>query len=267
MTTLRTILITGGSSGIGAALARRYAQRDGAAVRLVLMGRDGARLDAVADACGANGAQTRTVRIDVRDRAAMHEMLRGIDRDTPIDLLVANAGIATGLPAGELAEDPDAVRGIIAINLIGALNTVEPLIEPMAQRGSGRIALTGSIAGLRGLPYSPAYCATKAAVHLYADSLRGNLRRKGVGVSLIVPGFVHTPLNERLDAFMPFAMDDVKAARILADGLDRGRDVIAFPRVLYWAARLSTFLPPRLADAVLARFAVDMQVTRERALP
>ena len=117
----------------------------------------------------------------------------------------------------------------------------------MALRGRGRIALTGSIAGVRGLPYSPAYCATKAAVHLYADSLRGNLRRKGVGVSLIVPGFVHTPLNEKLVAFMPFAMSDVKAARVLARGLDRGRDVIAFPRLLYWAARLSVFLPPRLA--------------------
>lgn len=263
----RTIVITGGSSGIGRALARRYAQCDGEGVRLVLLGRDGLRLDAVADECRAHGAQAKTLRIDVRDRAAMHEGLRAIDREHPVDLLVANAGIATGLPAGALVEDPDAVRGIVAINLLGALNTVEPLLEPMCARGRGRIALTGSIAGLRGLPYSPAYCATKAAVHLYADSLRGNLRRKGVGVSLIVPGFVHTPLNEKLVAFMPFAMSDAKAARILARGLDRGRDVIAFPRLLYWTARLSTFLPHRLADAVLARFAVDMQVTHERALP
>lgn len=263
----RTIVITGASSGIGRALALHYARRDRATVRLVLLGRDGTRLDAVAGLCRLAGSDAKTLRLDVRDRAAMHEGLRAIDRETPVDLLVANAGIATGLPAGALAEDPDAVRAITAINWLGALNTVEPLIDPMISRGSGRIALTGSIAALRGLPYSPAYCATKAAVHLYADSLRGNLRKKGVGVSLIVPGFVHTPLNENLVAMKPLALSDTKAARIVADGLDAGRAVIAFPLALYWAARLSTFLPARLADAILSRFAVDMQVTRERATP
>lgn len=263
----RTIAITGASSGIGRALALHYAEHDKSAVRLILLGRDGARLDAVADACRAQGAKAKTIQLDIRDRAAMHDGLRALDRETPIDLLVANAGIATGLSTGMLAEDPDVVRGIVAINFLGALNTVEPLIEPMCARGRGRIALTGSIAGLRGLPYSPAYCATKAAVHLYADSLRGNLRRKGVGVSLIVPGFVNTPLNSDLVAFKPFAMSDTKAAAILARGLDRGRPVIAFPQILYWAARLSTFLPARLADAILSRFDVEMRVTHERALP
>ena len=267
MTVLRTIAITGASSGIGRALALHYAQHEKAAVRLILLGRDGRRLEAVADACRMQGAQVETARLDVRDQAAMHEGLRALDRETPIDLLVANAGIATGLSTGMLAEDPDAVRGIVSINLLGALNTVEPLIEPMCARGRGRIALTGSIAGVRGLPYSPAYCATKAAVHLYADSLRGNLRRRGVGVSLIVPGFVNTPLNSDLVAFKPFAMSDSKAAAIVARGLDRGRPVIAFPQILYWAARLSTFLPASLADAILARFDVQMRVTHERALP
>ena len=266
MSAARTIAITGASSGIGRALALHYARRDGAGVRLILLGRDGARLDAVAAECRLARSDVGAVRLDVRDRTAMHDGLRAIDRETPIDLLVANAGIATGLPAGGLTEDPDAVRGITAINWLGALNTVEPLIEPMCARGRGRIALTGSIAALRGLPYSPAYCATKAAVHLYADSLRGNLRKKGVGVSLIVPGFVHTPMNTNLVAFKPLAMTDEKAARIVANGLDAGRAVIAFPQALYWFTRLSSFLPAALSDAILARFAVDMAETRERAL-
>lgn len=263
---VRTIVITGASSGIGRALALHYAARDTSRVRLALIGRDSARLDSVADACRRSGSFASAVRLDVRDRAAMHDALRRIDDESPIDLLVANAGIATGLPAGVLTESPDAVRAITAINFIGALNTVEPLIEPMCARGRGRIALTGSIAALRGLPYSPAYCATKAAVHLYADSLRGNLRKRGVGVSLIVPGFVHTPMNEKLVAFKPLALTDTRAAVIVADGLDAGRPVIAFPRLLYWAARLSTFLPASIADSILDRFAVDMQVTREQAL-
>ena len=167
-----------------------------------------------------------------------------------------------------LAEDPDAVRGIVAINLLGALNTVEPLIEPMCARGRGRIALTGSIAALRGLPYSPAYCATKAAVHLYADSLRGNLRKSGVGVSLIVPGFVNTPLNSDLVAFKP--LRDVRhegGARSSRAGSIADARSSPFQRILYWAARLSTFLPAGLADAILARFDVEMRVTHERALP
>lgn len=263
---VQTIVITGASSGIGRAVALAYAAR-GADTRLALLGRDGARLDSVATDCRRSGASVETARLDTRDRDAMHEALRAIDRRSPVDVLIANAGIATGLPAGTDLEDPDAVRAIFAINVLGTLNTVEPLLEPMCARGRGRVALTGSIAALRGLPYSPAYCATKAAVHLYADSLRGNLSRHGVGVSLIVPGFVHTPMNSDLVAFKPLAMSDAKAAQIVLRGLDRGRPVIAFPQALYWTARLSAFLPARLADAILARFTVDMQETRERALP
>ena len=128
------------------------------------------------------------MQVDVRDASAMQACLLDIDARTPINLLIANAGISTGLQAGDLAETPEAVRGIFAINVLGVLNSVEPLIAPMCARKSGHIAITGSIAALRGLPYSPAYCATKAAVHLYAESLRGRLEREGVTVSLIIPG-------------------------------------------------------------------------------
>lgn len=259
----RSILITGASSGIGAAVAREYAAPG---VRLVLVGRDGQRLEQVAVACRAKGAEVELGMVDVRDRAAMRDFLLAADARRPLELLLANAGINTGLPAGELAEDPDAVRGIFAINLLGVLNTVEPLIAPMAARGAGVIAMTGSIAAVRGLPYSPAYCATKAAVHLYAESLRGTLARKGVAVSLIVPGFVHTPLNADLVAPKPLAMNDERAARIIRRGLDRRKPLIAFPRLLYWGARLTTVLPTRLVDFFMVRQRVDVPVTRERML-
>ncbi len=259
----RSILITGASSGIGAAVAREYAAPG---VRLVLVGRDGQRLEQVAVACRAKGAEVELGMVDVRDRAAMRDFLLAADTRRPLELLLANAGINTGLPAGELAEDPDAVRGIFAINLLGVLNTVEPLIAPMAARGAGVIAMTGSIAAVRGLPYSPAYCATKAAVHLYAESLRGTLARKGVAVSLIVPGFVHTPLNADLVAPKPLAMNDERAARIIRRGLDRRKPLIAFPRLLYWGARLTTVLPTRLVDFFMVRQRVDVPVTRERML-
>ena len=145
MSATRTIVITGASSGIGRALALCYAKRDAAAVRLVLLGRDETRLDGVAAECRSAGSDARAVRLDVRDRQAMHDGLRAIDRDTQINLLVANAGIATGLPAGACdRKTRNAVRGITAINWLGAINTVEPLIEPMCARGRGRIAMTGS---------------------------------------------------------------------------------------------------------------------------
>jgi short-subunit dehydrogenase len=258
---VRSILITGASSGIGRALAIEYSAPD---VRVVLVGRDVARLDEVAAACRVRGAEVETCRVDVQDRAAMRGCILDADARAPIDLLIANAGISTGLPAGALVEDPEAVRGIVGINLLGAFNTVEPIIEPMCSRGRGAIALTGSIAAIRGLPYSPAYCATKAAVHAYAESLRGQLARRGVDVSLIVPGFVHTPLNEKLVSVKPFAMTDDRAAAIIRRGLDRRRPVIAFPRLLYWGARLMTVLPVRVVDFVMVRQRVDVPVTKER---
>lgn len=257
----RSILITGASSGIGRALAREYAA---AGVRLTLVGRDAARLEAIATECRARGAEVEIGQVDVRDRQGMHDFLRATDAKHPLDLVVANAGINTGLPSGALAEDPEAVRGIFAINLLGVFNTVEPVIEPMASRGKGVIAMTGSIAAIRGLPYSPSYCATKAAVHLYAESLRGTLARKGVAVSLIVPGFVHTALNEKLVAPKPLAMTDDRAARIIRRGLDRRKANIVFPRLLYWGARLTTVLPTRLVDFFMVRTHVDVPVTRER---
>ena len=257
----RSILITGASSGIGHAVARAYAEPGR---RLTLIGRHAERLAAVAAECTVKGAATETVLLDVRDREAAWRTLRELDAREPFDLVLANAGIATGLKPGQFAENPDAVRGTIATNLFGVLNTVEPLIDPMCARGRGQIAIVSSIAAIRGLPYSPAYCASKAAVHLYADLLRGNLEPRGVTVSLICPGFVHTPMNEKLIAAKPLAISDEKAARIIRRGLDRGRALIAFPRLLYLGARFISFLPARLVDRVMNRMHVDMQETPER---
>jgi short-subunit dehydrogenase len=257
----RSILITGASSGIGRAVARAYAEPGR---RLILVGRNAERLRAVATECSARGSVAETAVLDVRDRVEMWRRLRELDALHCFDLILANAGIATGLMPGQLTESPDAVRGAIATNLFGVLNTVEPLIEPMCARGRGQIAVVSSIAAIRGLPYSPAYCATKAAVHLYADSLRGNLEPRGVVVSLICPGFVHTPMNEKLVAAKPLAISDEKAARIIRRGLDRGRALIAFPRLLYLGARLISFLPARLVDRVMNRMHVEIQETPER---
>ncbi|MGO9674829.1 MAG: SDR family NAD(P)-dependent oxidoreductase [Methylocella sp.] len=257
----RSLLITGASSGIGRALALAYA---GPGARLALTGRDPDRLEAVAASARQLGAEVEVGFLDVRDQDAMAQWIGAADARRGFDLCIANAGITTGLAPGELYEDPQAVRAILSSNLAGVLNTVEPLIAPMLARKAGQIAFVGSIAGLRGLPYAPAYCATKAAVHAYSESLRGRLEPAGLSVSLVIPGFVKTPLNDSIDAIKPFEISDAEAARIIRRGLDRRKAVIAFPWPLYFAARLSQILPARLVDKILSRIEVKAPKTRER---
>ncbi|HTV34190.1 MAG TPA: SDR family NAD(P)-dependent oxidoreductase [Methylocella sp.] len=255
------VLITGASSGIGEALALQYAAPD---VTLSLIGRDRERLAATAAGAHAKGSEVQVGLIDVRDQAAMAKFIAAADASRPIDLAIANAGITTGLAPDEFAESPDAVRAIVSINLIGVFNTAEPLIAPMCMRKRGQIAFIGSIAGLRGLPYAPAYCATKAAVHAYSESLRGRLAGKGVEISLVIPGFVKTPLNDGISAIKPLEISAKEAAYLIKRGLDRHKAIIAFPKSLYWLARLSRILPIRLVDKVMAGFNVNIPRTHER---
>lgn len=144
------ILVTGASSGIGRALALAYA-KDGAS--LVLLGRDMGRLNEAAMACRAAGAvDVETHIADVRDRETMARLVSEADARAPIDILIANAGVATGLSQGQLTEPPAAVRAMMAINVNGVLNTVEPIIPAMSGRGAGQIAIVGSMAGCAPCP-------------------------------------------------------------------------------------------------------------------
>lgn len=258
----RSILITGASSGIGTALAQLYAAPG---IRLALGGRNEERLEKVAAACRARGADVSAKIIDVRERGPIAAWIRAADDEQPIDLAIASAGITSGLGLGRLREDPEAVRAMLSINLMGVINTAEPVIERLCRHGSGRIALMGSIAAIRGLPSCPAYCAAKAAVHAYAEALRGGLASQGVGVSLIVPGFVATALNQDIVSPKPLQISAERAAAIIRRGLDRGKPVIAFPRLLYYGATLLRVLPVRWGDAIFNRAHVDIPETLERA--
>lgn len=241
-----TILITGATSGIGRALALAYAAPGRT---LALTGRDPARLDAVAESCRAKGAAVRSQTLDILDRDAVAAWIDRLDRSLPLDLVIANAGISGGVtgPAG------DDGRLILAVNVEGVLNTVQPVIPLMTARGCGQIALMSSQAAFRGFPNAPAYCASKAAVRLYGEGLRGRLARHGVGVSVICPGFVRTPLTDANPFPMPFMIEADRAARIIVQGLARNRARIAFPRRLYALTRLTSLLPAWLVDPILAR--------------
>jgi short-subunit dehydrogenase len=245
-----TIIITGASSGIGRALALHYARTKAS---LALTGRDRERLDTVAAECAGAGAMVRTAVLDVRDRAGLARWIAALDCETPVDLVIANAGVMTGTPPGDEIEPADAGYAAVEANVLGVLNTVQPLLGPMMARRRGQVAIVSSLAGLIALPDSPSYCASKSAVLAYGRSLRALLTPYGVGVSVICPGYVTTPMLLRERGRKPFTMSAERAAVIIASGLARNKAVIAFPALLAWATRLHGVLPEWLQRKILAR--------------
>jgi len=243
----RQVLITGASSGLGAALARAYA---GPGVRLALAARRADKLDAVADACRKAGAEVAVQALDVTDKAAARAWVEACGHAAPIDLLIANAGISAGTGAG--GETEDQARDIFAVNLAGALNVVHPALDHMRPRKAGQIAIVSSIAGYRGMPGAPAYSASKAAVMAYGEALRGELSGAGVAVNVICPGFVKTPMTDVNDFPMPFLMEAERAAGIIRRGLSRNAALITFPWPMRLAAWWMRALPSGLVTRLLA---------------
>ena len=243
-----SIMITGASSGIGAALAEIYA---GPGVGLWLSGRDEARLADAARRCRAKGAEVSTAIVDVRDASGISDWIAEADASRPLELVIANAGISAG--TGNGGEDRQQTAEIFAVNLDGVVNTVMPAAAAMARRGRGQIGIMSSLAAFRGFPGAPAYCASKAAVRIWGEGLRGHLAPSGVGVSVICPGFVRSRITAVNDFPMPFLMDGSQAARIISRGLARNRARIAFPWPMFAATWLLSALPAGLTERLLAR--------------
>ncbi len=248
----KSILITGASSGLGAALAGRYA---GPGVSLALGGRDRDRLEAVAEACRRAGAEVETHSLDVLDRPSVSDWIEAADARAPLDLAIANAGISagTGGQGGTPGESETQTRRIMAVNVDGVINTVLPAVAQMRPRRHGQVAIMASLASFRGFPGAPAYCASKAAARTWGEALRGHLHGEGIGVSVICPGYVETPMTAVNDFPMPLLMSAEKAAGIIQRGLARDRARIAFPWPMYAMVRLIAALHPVISDPLLRR--------------
>jgi short-subunit dehydrogenase len=247
----RVVVITGASSGLGAALALSYA---GPQVVLGLVARNRERLEATASACRSAGAVVESEVVDVTHGEALAAWLERFDRTYKVELLVANAGTSAG-PDPDSASEPAAVtRQQIEVNLVGAVNAIAPLAPAMCGRGRGRIAAIASVAAFRGLPYSPGYCASKAGLRAYAEALRPRLARHGVGVTVVCPGFFTSPMTDRWEGPTPFLASGERAARRIKRGIDSGRARVDFPLPLVLGMRFCDLAPAAVGDRILRGF-------------
>lgn len=246
---LKSILITGASSGIGEALALEYASPN---VFLALTGRNSSRLEKVAEICRNLGSDVETSLADVSDEHAMYEWISTIDNKIPITLVIANAGISGGTGGVTDGEPIEQARQIFNINIMGVLNTLNPILPKMIERKSGQIAIISSMAGFRGFPSAPAYSASKGAVRFYGEALRGSLKSHGVKVNVVCPGFVRSRITDVNEFPMPFLMETSQAAKIIIDGLEKNTGRIAFPWPIHLVCWFFSILPDFLAQKLLS---------------
>jgi short-subunit dehydrogenase len=240
-----TVLITGATGGIGSALARGYAQPGRT---LVLHGRDASRLALLSQECESRGAQVHAVTFDLREPQATIAALRGLSSHHVIDLAIVNAGVTRAIGDGLEAENWETARAVLSVNLDGAIATVAGVLPEMRRRAGGQIAIVSSLAAYFGLPVTPTYCASKAALKVYGEAMRGWLAPQGIAVNVVMPGFVRTPMNEGRPGARPFLMSPERAAVLIRRGLARNRARIAFPRRLAWVMWLLSVLPAALSQ-------------------
>ncbi len=251
----RSIVLTGASSGLGRALAVELA---GPGTAMLLIARDPERLAATAAEAAGKGAIVETAAIDIRDAEGLARVLLSYDDRHPVDLVIANAGIARGLGPGRSLEPPELSVEILATNLGGTHNTIQPLLPRLSARGQGQIALIASLAAIRPSGDLPAYSASKAAIVAWGVALRRRLRKKGLAVSIVTPGFFRSPMSDRHHGPRPFRIDADRAASRIATGLRRRRARISVPWLPSLLVRLENLLPPAIADRIERRFAADI---------
>lgn len=240
------VVITGASSGLGAALARHYASQG---ATLALLARRESELSQLA---GELPVRSLVYPLDVTDAAALGRAGADfIGRAGVPDLVIANAGISVGTLTQEASDLPVFER-VLAVNVLGMVNTFHPFIEPMRAAGKGTLAGIASVAGIRGLPGSGAYSASKAAAITYLESLRGELRGSGVKVVTVAPGYVETPMTAINTYPMPFILPVGEAARRIARAIDAGTSYAVVPWQMAVVAKLMRLLPNPLFDRLFS---------------
>lgn len=248
MTTPGCILITGASGAIGGALARAYAARG---VTLILHGRNQALLDALVHECEQQGANARAYTFDLRDIARLQQWATQISAETPPDLVIANAGMNIDIGADGAGEHWKDMEALLDLNVRAVLALVDAVLPAMRARRSGQIALVSSLAAYFGLPVTPSYCASKAAVKAYGEALRSWLAPECVRVSVIMPGYVESPMCRDMPGPKPFLVTPERAARAIQNGLAKNRARISFPFPLNLGTWFLAVLPAEISSRIV----------------
>jgi short-subunit dehydrogenase len=245
----RLVFITGASSGIGQALAQRFYS---AGYRLALAARRTAEVQAWAEANAISAGRFQVYSADVSDIDSIVAAGQAcIAAQGVPDVVIANAGISIGMDTAERA-DLDVMAQTFATNNIGVAATFHPFMAGMVARGSGTLVGIGSVAGIRGLPGHGAYCASKAAVIAYCESLRGELRPSGVKVVTICPGYIDTPLTRENRYAMPFLMKAEAFAEKAFAAIQAGTSYRVIPWQMGVVAKLLRLLPNAVFDKALS---------------
>ena len=245
----KVVFLTGASSGIGEALAIEIS-KSGAV--LGLLARREELLKQLAEKCRAAGGTARYFACDVTDAAAVQKAADDLRAEFGrIDILIANAGIG-GNNKETRALEPEFVKQVIDINLMGAVNSVYAVLPQMLERGAGQLVAISSLAGFRGLPKSAAYSASKGAMTNLFESIRLDVQHKGVAVTIIQPGFIRTPLTSGRKNKLPFLMELEDAVPLFLKAIERCKKFAAFPWQLATFVRLGRFFPAWLYDKIAA---------------
>lgn len=245
-------IITGASTGIGHALAHELAKRG---YDLALLARRAELLEALASEVRAHGRRAVAIACDVADAAAVREAVQRaqVELGGTFDLAVANAGVS--IPSHATKFKLDEAEQTIRVNVLGVMYLYDAVIPSMVEQRSGRFVGVASIAGLRGLPTSAPYSASKAALQAFLEAARIELKPYGVGVTIVNPGFVATPMTEKNRFRMPFLMQAGDAAAVMAKGIERGARVIEFPRPMSLLMRFVRYIPDALYERIMVPYA------------
>lgn len=244
----KVVFLTGASSGIGEGLAVAIAKK-GAIVGL--LARREEMLRALAEKCeSVGGAKARVFACDVVNAEAVQDSADALREEFGrIDILIANAGIGGNTDETRNLK-PEAVKKVIDINLMGAVNAVAAVLPQMLERKSGQLVAVSSLAGFRGLPKSAAYSASKAGMTAFFESVRLDVQNQGVSVTIIQPGFIKTPLTSGRANKMPFLMELDDAIPLFLKAIEKRKKFAAFPWQLATFVRAGRIFPAFLYDKI-----------------
>lgn len=253
---MKTILITGATGGIGQALAREYAAPG---IHLIVQGRNQEQLRSIEKTCTALGATVDTRVLDLTVNHELCQWLYAVCDNTVPDLVLVNAGVNTNMGLHYQGESFAEMNNLIEVNIRAAMTTVQMILPGMRERGSGQIALISSLAGYYGLPMTPSYSASKAALKAFGESLRAGLAAEGIQINVVMPGYVASDMCHAMPGPKPFQITATDAAKRIRRGLEKNQGRITFPFPLNFGCWLLAVLPPSISAWFLKSLGYGIQ--------